>query len=73
MYIDIISVIIGMVLWELISAYIHRCIIPHVNERKRRREMETDEKAERVKRTKPASNYKGTHMGFVQTTEKESH
>lgn len=70
MYIDIFSLIIGAVLWELLSTYIWQFIMPAI---KKRKTIKTSEKVDRVKATKSASNYKGTCIGFVHPNEDESH
>lgn len=62
MNIDIFSLIIGMVLWELISAYIYFIVRPALKRFKAEREQkDLEAKSER----KLSGGYKATTIGFL--------
>lgn len=61
MSIDIFSLVIGMVLWELISAYEYFVLRPALKRFKSNREQKDLD----VKSKKPSGNYKATTIGFL--------
>ena len=64
MTIDIFSMIIGGILWELLSSYIYFEIKPKIRKWKVDRECDKDDSKEQKK----SEQYKDTTMGFTDTT-----
>lgn len=64
MYIDIISMIIGGILWELLSTYIYFVIQPKIRKWKADQKQGKDEA-----KTQKSERYKDTSMGFTDKNE----
>ena len=63
MTIDIVSIIIGCVLWELLSAYIYFVIKPKINKwRKDQKQNKFESKCQK------SEEYKDTTIGFTDAT-----
>lgn len=63
MTIDIFSMIIGGILWELLSAYIYCVIKPKINKWRNDQKQNKDEN-----KAKKSERYKDTTIGFTDET-----
>lgn len=65
MTIDVVSLLIGMMIWELVSKYINRCIVPLF------KQVGANKKINNESNPHITKKYNGTNVGFTAQFDEE--